>query len=50
MQPDGSTLYISPEGQQWTEALMTATAKVELTPLGYDSRSLIFTFGTQPGA
>ena len=36
MQPDGSTLYISPEGQQWTEAMMAATAKVELTPLGYD--------------
>ena len=36
MQPDGSTLYISPEGQQWTEAMMAATAKVDLTPLGYD--------------
>ena len=36
MQQDGSTLYISPEGQQWTEAMMAATAKVELTPLGYD--------------
>ena len=36
MQPDGSTLYISPEGQQWTGAMMAATAKVELTPLGYD--------------
>ena len=36
MQQDGSTLFISPEGQQWTEAMMAATAKVELTPLGYD--------------
>lgn len=36
MQQDGSSLYISPEGQQWTEAMMAATAKVELTPLGYD--------------
>ena len=35
-QQDGSTLFISPEGQQWTEAMMAATAKVELTPLGYD--------------
>ena len=36
MQQGGSTLFISPEGQQWTEAMMAATAKVELTPLGYD--------------
>ena len=36
MQQDGSSLFISPEGQQWTEAMMAATAKVELTPLGYD--------------
>ena len=36
MQQDGSTLFISPEEQQWTEAMMAATAKVELTPLGYD--------------
>lgn len=36
MRQDGSTLFISPEGQQWTEAMMAATAKVELTPLGYD--------------
>ena len=36
MQQDGSTLFISPEGQQWTEAMMAATAKIELTPLGYD--------------
>ena len=41
MQPDGSTLYISPEGQQWTEAMMAATAKVELTPLGYDINKAI---------
>ena len=36
VQQDGSTLFISPEGLQWTETMMAATARVKLTPLGYD--------------
>jgi len=35
-QANGSVLFVSPDGEAWTEAQMAETARVELTPLGFE--------------